>query len=158
MTSGESLASVGASGPQAAGADTMLKSSRLTHLLASNDVPLDSEIPIIRQIISDANARVDALDAQIAVLRNALEELIRERDEIQECARKHTAVVSPIRYVPPEVMGQIFALTLPHTRQIGEETVDCPPWPLGHICRSWRDFVLVDPFLWCSIVIYHRLP
>ncbi|KAJ7131390.1 hypothetical protein C8R44DRAFT_774763 [Mycena epipterygia] len=152
-------ASVGASGPQqAAGANTLQqpelpKSSGLAHLLESNDVPHDSEIPAIRQIIAENQSNL-----QIDVLRNT-EELIRERDEREECVRKHTAVLSPIRRVPPEVMGQIFALTLPwHTKRVGDETMLSPPWRLGHISRTWRHWALADPFLWTTIIISGHYP
>ncbi|KAJ7131432.1 hypothetical protein C8R44DRAFT_665179 [Mycena epipterygia] len=149
--------------PQAAGADIAQQpklptasssfSPRLAHLLNSNDAPLDSDIPSIRQIISHNQARVDALDVQIDVLRTAMEQLIAERDERQERVLKYTAVMSPVRRVPPELIHEIFALTLPHTRRIGEISIKFPPWRLGHICRSWRDWVLADPLLWCSVEI-----
>ncbi|KAJ7087450.1 hypothetical protein C8R44DRAFT_650196 [Mycena epipterygia] len=127
-------------------------SSRLAHLLASNDIPLDSEIPAIHQFISDNQSRVDALDARIDVLRIAMKKLIAERDPIQESVRKHAAIVSTICRVPPDVMCQIFALTLPHTMRIRLLPVKRPPWRLGHICRSWRNWALADPFLWRSII------
>ncbi|KAJ7131443.1 hypothetical protein C8R44DRAFT_774851 [Mycena epipterygia] len=155
MTSGDLLASVVASD---AGIDTAqepelsIASSRLAHLLESNIPPLELEIPAIRQIISENQTRVDALNTQIDVLPNAMDRLIEECDERQECVRKHTAVVSPVRRVPPELMCEIFALT-PCTRRMGEDTVYCPPWRLGHICRSWRDWVLADPSLWRTIEI-----
>ncbi|KAJ7131385.1 hypothetical protein C8R44DRAFT_557252, partial [Mycena epipterygia] len=116
--------------------------------LESNNPPLESEIPDIRQIISDNQARVDALNVQIDALRIAMERLLLERDEREECVRKHTAVMSPIRRVPPEVLSQIFALTLPHTRRFDDKPIHGPPWRLGHICRSWRRWALADPFLW----------
>ncbi|KAJ7131369.1 hypothetical protein C8R44DRAFT_978242 [Mycena epipterygia] len=127
--------------------------SRLAELLQTNDAPLESEIQAIRQILSDDEARVGVLNAEIDLLRIAMEELVAERDQIQKCARKYAAVLSPVRRVPPELMGEIFSLTLPHTRQIEGIPVDCPPWRLGHICKSWRNWALTDPFLWCSIAI-----
>ncbi|KAJ7131386.1 hypothetical protein C8R44DRAFT_57072 [Mycena epipterygia] len=127
-------------------------SSRLAHLLESKDIPLDSDVPVIRRIIAENQTRVDALNAQIDILQIAMERLIAERDERQECVRMHIAVVSPVRRMPPELMCEIFALT-PCTRRIGEDTVYCPPWRLGHICRSWRDWAHADPSLWRTIEI-----
>ncbi|KAJ7131376.1 hypothetical protein C8R44DRAFT_665132, partial [Mycena epipterygia] len=122
--------------------------SRLAHLLESNDLPLESEIPLIRHIIADNQARVGALNARINILQIATERLIAERDERQECIRKHTTALSPVRRVPPEVMCQIFAWTLPHSRRIARATVHCAPWHVSHICRSWRDWALANPSLW----------
>ncbi|KAJ7131395.1 hypothetical protein C8R44DRAFT_57172 [Mycena epipterygia] len=131
-------------------------SSRLAHLLESNIPPLELEIPAIQQIIAENQTRVDALNVQIDVLRTAMARLIDEREEREKCVRKHTAVVSPIRRMPSELMREIFALTLPHTRQLGDMTANCAPWCLGHICRSWRDWALADPSLWCSIEIFNN--
>ncbi|KAJ7087436.1 hypothetical protein C8R44DRAFT_752168 [Mycena epipterygia] len=128
-------------------------SSRLAHLLASNDIPLDSEIPAIHHFISDNQSRYLPAAGSAYVLRIAMKKLIAERDRIQESVRKHAAIVSTVRRVPPDVMCQIFALTLPHTMRIHLLPVKRPPWRLGHICRSWRDWALADPFLWRSIVI-----
>ncbi|KAJ7126287.1 hypothetical protein C8R44DRAFT_781541 [Mycena epipterygia] len=82
------------------------RASRLAHLLESNDIPLDSEIPFIRQIISDNEARVDALNPQIDVLGAAMEELVAERDQTQQCIRKHAAVLSAVRRVPSELISR----------------------------------------------------
>ncbi|KAJ7131404.1 hypothetical protein C8R44DRAFT_57218 [Mycena epipterygia] len=155
MTSGDPLTSMVASD---AGIDTArapelpIASSRLAYLLESNIPPLELEIPAIRQIIIENQTRMDTLNAEIDVLRIAMDRLIEERDERQECVRKHTAVVSPVRRMPPELMCEIFALT-PCTRRIGHDTVYCPPWCLGHICRSWRDWAHADPSLWWTIEI-----
>ncbi|KAJ7081419.1 hypothetical protein C8R44DRAFT_67480 [Mycena epipterygia] len=156
MMSGELPTSVALAGPRT-GADTAqlpelpTGSSRLNHLLESNDLPLDSEIPAIRPIIIVIHARVEALDSQIEILRTTMERLVAERDEWQECVRKHTAVMAPLRRAPSELIREIFALTLPHTRRFDGFPVNCPPWRFGHTCRSWRDSALADPFLWRSI-------
>ncbi|KAJ7182947.1 hypothetical protein C8R43DRAFT_911528 [Mycena crocata] len=71
-----------------------------------------------------------------------------ERDTIAEEVRKHTAVVSPLRRVPPELICKIFAYMLPCTRQIQGQTVPCAPWYVAHICRSWRYSAIADSFLW----------
>ncbi|KAJ7131215.1 hypothetical protein C8R44DRAFT_978181 [Mycena epipterygia] len=75
------------------------------HLLESNDIPLDSEILSIRQIISDNKARVDEVNAQIDVLRTAMQWLIAERGEREEYIRKYTSVANRRRYnkLPPGV-------------------------------------------------------
>ncbi|KAJ7087457.1 hypothetical protein C8R44DRAFT_687293, partial [Mycena epipterygia] len=154
-----SSAAIALAGAASAGADTTGSEwprdpSRLDQLLESNDIPLDSEIPAIRKIISDNQARVDTLNARIDALRIAMEELIAERDPIHEYVRKLAAVISPVRRMPSDVMGQIFALTLPHTRGLGEafKRVNWAPWRLGLICRSWRNWAVTDPFLWRFII------
>ncbi|KAJ7689312.1 hypothetical protein B0H17DRAFT_1331836 [Mycena rosella] len=127
--------------------------SRLIHLLESNDPPFDSDTLSIRQIISGRQAHLAALDAQLNALRNEMDRLSAERDKTVECIRHHTAVISPIRRLPPELLCEIFAATLPGTRRVGITTVNCPPWRLAHICSPWRAVAVADPFLWDSITI-----
>ncbi|KAJ7792494.1 hypothetical protein B0H14DRAFT_166838 [Mycena olivaceomarginata] len=113
-------------------------------LLTSNDVPLDPQIPFIRDIVSDGQKQVDALEAAIA-------RLTRKRDEIAENIRQHRAILSPVRRMPPELVCEILVLSLSSDddRDIATE----PPWHLGHICRFWRHCVLAYPALWSSITI-----
>ncbi|KAJ7359781.1 hypothetical protein DFH08DRAFT_932185 [Mycena albidolilacea] len=70
-------------------------------LLTSNDVPLDSEIPFIHDIMSDRQKQVDALEAAIA-------QLAHKRDQIVENIRQRRAILSPIRRVPPELTSLAF--------------------------------------------------
>jgi hypothetical protein len=48
----------------------------LLSLTEGNDPPLDSEIPLIRQIISEEVARIAALDAQMRGLEDTSTELV----------------------------------------------------------------------------------
>ncbi|KAJ6502726.1 hypothetical protein C8R47DRAFT_214246 [Mycena vitilis] len=126
----------------------------LTHLLNSNDVPLDSEIPPILSIVSDGQEQLQAVDSQIADLQAALAQLVQKRTQIAERVRQHRAIVSPVRRAPPELLGDILALTLSSRKHL-------PPY-LSHICRSWKLAALAYPLLWSFITLRHssrdRLP
>ncbi|KAJ7185262.1 hypothetical protein C8R46DRAFT_375561 [Mycena filopes] len=125
----------------------------LTSLLTSNDPPLDSEIPRILDIISVGQDRIDSLDPQIHALQSRLALLVQERDETAKCVREHRAIVSSLRRVPPEVLCEIFALSID---SLGER--EEPPWYLGHICRTWRCIALAYPRLWTRLTIREDLP
>ncbi|KAJ7605825.1 hypothetical protein DFH06DRAFT_1150306 [Mycena polygramma] len=109
-----------------------------THLRTSNDAPLDSEIPGVREIISDGEER-------LATLEN------RTRRGGETSARVSRY---PLRRAPPELICEIFAMTLDavddstHIKGTGYK----PPWYLGHICRSWRLWALTYPPLWNHII------
>ncbi|KAJ7635742.1 hypothetical protein DFH06DRAFT_1054928 [Mycena polygramma] len=120
-------------------------SSNLDSLLASNDVPLDSDIFSIQSILSTAHTQIDALDSQIDELEVALDKLDRRRDRLEERARQHRAILSPLRRMPPEVVGDIFAMIVCDQGK--------PLWYLAQICRSWRRTAVAYPFLWNSIAI-----
>ncbi|KAJ6578180.1 hypothetical protein B0H19DRAFT_985709 [Mycena capillaripes] len=133
----------------------VVMSLKLTHLLASNEPALDSEIPIIRSIISDGEQQMGALDAQIQRLQVSLEQLAQRRDEIAERIRQHRAAISSVRRVPPELICEIFSLTVSgrilqnKNRASGSK----PPWHLGHICGSWRQAALSYTPFWSSIAV-----
>ncbi|KAJ7369026.1 hypothetical protein DFH08DRAFT_832988, partial [Mycena albidolilacea] len=115
-------------------------------LLTNNDVPLESQIPLIRDIISDGQTEFDELEAILA-------QLIPRRNEVVERVRQHRAVLSAVRRVPPELIGDIFALTLSDNDDAAGATANKPPWYLGHICRSWRHAALSYPRLWSYIAV-----
>ncbi|KAJ7905219.1 hypothetical protein B0H13DRAFT_1716751 [Mycena leptocephala] len=128
------------------------------HLLETNDSPNDAEIPVVQDCITSGRRRVDAVNAQIDLLRAKLDQLVAERDVISEHVQQYTAVLSPIRRVPPELICEVFAWTLPCIRRVAGEAVNQPPWYLGHISRPWRDIALAYPTLWSSITVpYSRL-
>ncbi|KAJ7090170.1 hypothetical protein C8R44DRAFT_686459, partial [Mycena epipterygia] len=115
----------------------------LTRLLTSNDVPLDSALLHIHRIITNELDRIDVLDPQIDNLRAVLAHLVQRRDVAAESARQHRAIISPVRRIPPELICEIFALTLSTT---GPRPKD-PPGILA-TCRSWRKSALSYPILW----------
>ncbi|KAJ6595138.1 hypothetical protein DFH09DRAFT_1136259, partial [Mycena vulgaris] len=138
--------------PQTLGAFAS-SSADFTHLLASNDVPLDAEVNALRKLVADGQGRVHALNSQIDNFRATLAQLVQERTEILDVVRDHKAILLPVRRAPPELLCQIFILLSPHTRRIGAEQIKQPPWYLGQICRLWRDAALSYPFLWTGIEI-----
>ncbi|KAJ7460318.1 hypothetical protein FB451DRAFT_1096843 [Mycena latifolia] len=136
-----------------------VSSAAFTHLINSNDVPLDREVPEIHHIIANSQDRLDALDSQIDSLHATLAQLVRRRDEMAEDVHKHKAVLSPVRRVPPELLCAIFWMALPFTRRVqgraNGDLVTQAPWHLGQVCRKWRETALAYPHLWSSIHIVH---
>ncbi|KAJ6492553.1 hypothetical protein C8R47DRAFT_1070589 [Mycena vitilis] len=129
-------------------------SQSLTCLLESNEIPLEPDLPFLRDLVSNAQDRLDAFNAQIDSLHATLAQLTRRRDETAEYVRQHRAVISPLRRMPPELLCEIFELAW---RNEDDEdrtrTAVPPPWYLGHISRSWRDAAVPYAPLWCSISI-----
>ncbi|KAJ7120012.1 hypothetical protein C8R46DRAFT_1364775 [Mycena filopes] len=66
--------------------------------------------------------------------------------------KKVVAASPAVHRVPPEVICEVFALTMPYgTQRLGRHETERPPWQLGHICRLWRDTALAYPPLWSTI-------
>ncbi|KAJ7736690.1 hypothetical protein B0H16DRAFT_1425616 [Mycena metata] len=120
-----------------------------TSLLASNEVPLDSDLPLIREIISSGQSQVDMLSSQIYNLQVKLNQLLRRRDDVANNVHRHQAILSSIRRIPPELLCGIFLMTL----DSNEDAAKNPPWYLGQICRAWRHSALSFPILWSSITV-----
>ncbi|KAJ6458404.1 hypothetical protein C8R47DRAFT_149150 [Mycena vitilis] len=131
------------------------ESLELTRLLTSNDPPLESELPSIRDLIGDGQDRIKVLDAQIGSLkaqmrelRTSLSQYQSRREEVAKSVRRHQSVISPIRRVPAELICEIFLVA-----SSSEDGVIKPPWYLGQICRSWRNHAILYPALWVSLTV-----
>ncbi|KAJ7721417.1 hypothetical protein B0H14DRAFT_3007699 [Mycena olivaceomarginata] len=83
-----------------------------------------------------------------------MDQQIQEQEENLE---NHWAISSPVRRVPAEILCEIFFLTLPWTRRVGNLDVEQAPWRLGLVCRQWRTTALGLPRLWSSIALYSSL-
>ncbi|KAJ7167950.1 hypothetical protein C8R46DRAFT_258854 [Mycena filopes] len=137
--------------PLVASDPPMTNTFPLTHLLESNDPPLEPEIPIIRSIIAAQQDSLTSLDIEIHDMQIALAQLLARRDASAKMLLKYQAITSAVRRVPSELVCEIFALTLEGKGpdQAGVK----PPWRLGHICRSWRRSALQYSLLWNQIEI-----
>jgi hypothetical protein len=134
-----------------------LASIDFERLLTTNEPPTDPEILVLQDYIANDRPVLNALNAQIDFLRasESLDRRITERDEMAEQIQRCTAVLSPVRRLPPELICEFFAWTLPCTRRVDGQMVDQAPWYLGHISRLWRDIALACPSLWSLITLYH---
>ncbi|KAJ7138214.1 hypothetical protein C8R44DRAFT_341786 [Mycena epipterygia] len=129
--------------------------SQYHRLLNSNEVPLDSDSTLVRSVISKAVGRLADLDDAISELRGRMKELEEERALVSTHLAKNAAIISPLRRMPPEVLGEIFSWTLPsvgvlHQRHFG---VAISPWVLTHVSSHWRAVSLSTPSLWSLIVV-----
>ncbi|KAJ6620667.1 hypothetical protein B0H10DRAFT_1791506, partial [Mycena sp. CBHHK59/15] len=114
-------------------------------LLKTNKPPLDFEIPSITDFIAVGLTKMTRLEARIALLTSALEELVLERDDLKEQIRNHESVLSPLRRMPIELLSLIFSFTLASHERYNRETA---PWNLGQVSSYWREIVLSQPTFW----------
>ncbi|KAJ6487150.1 hypothetical protein C8R47DRAFT_1216349 [Mycena vitilis] len=135
-----------------------------TRLRTGNEVPLDSEIPLVRDVISSAEDRLNTLETQIRNLEVALSTLVQRRDETRQELHEHRAILHPVRRVPSELVCDIFALTLDDPDDPDDPDAAfhafgyTPPWYLGQISRSWRHWAVAYPRLWNYITIPSSAP
>ncbi|KAJ7261772.1 hypothetical protein B0H12DRAFT_1231420 [Mycena haematopus] len=97
---------------------------------------------------------LDKFDIDIDGARSVLNGLLTERDQIHEALEAHRALLSPIRRIPPEVLGEIFVQCLPRDRdKFVEAAVQRCPLLLTQISSNWRSVALATPALWTSITV-----
>ncbi|KAK7031587.1 ABC protein [Favolaschia claudopus] len=78
-----------------------------------------------------------------------------ERASLIDHRQRNQAILSPLRRMPPELLGDIFSWTFrPLAESWGRhESMADTPWVLSHVCRCWRDICLSTPSLWARILI-----
>ncbi|KAF8206198.1 hypothetical protein K438DRAFT_1963283 [Mycena galopus ATCC 62051] len=95
---------------------------------------------------------LDKFDADIDGARSVLNGLLTERDQTHEALEAHRALLSPIRRLPPEVLGEIFVQCIPRAEFI-QAAVKRHPLLLTQISSNWRSVALATPALWTSIKV-----
>ncbi|KAJ7911830.1 hypothetical protein B0H13DRAFT_1526697, partial [Mycena leptocephala] len=99
---------------------------------------------------------LSAHDDKISQLRAQLERLEQEHTSLATDLSRNTAILSPMRRMPPEILSEIFMLTLPSDRAVlehGRINMRDSPWVLTHICGRWRIVALASSSLWSFIGI-----
>ncbi|KAJ7239601.1 hypothetical protein B0H12DRAFT_1025164, partial [Mycena haematopus] len=119
-------------------------------LLNSNEVPLDSEVPIIKSTISKLDASLACIEEEIVQLHSRLKQLEAERARLSSCRAQSRTILSPLRRMPPEILGEIFLWTIPLDLD-DERTYSA--WILTHISRRWREIAVSTSPLWSLVVI-----
>ncbi|KAJ6453803.1 hypothetical protein C8R45DRAFT_1038896 [Mycena sanguinolenta] len=123
--------------------------ARLTELSATNELPRDPEVALIRPILEKTSARLVAVDAEISRLEDRLRELKAERTTLARYHAQTTTILSPLRRMPAETLGEIFSWTLPAFDEVF--AIKDSPWVLTHVCGGWRAVALAKPSLWSLI-------
>ncbi|KAF7342594.1 F-box domain-containing protein [Mycena sanguinolenta] len=128
---------------------------RFLELSKTNEPPRDDELSLIQPFVHQTSARLTNLDAQISRLKDRLHRLQEERRTLSKDHARNLGIVSALRRMPPELLGEIFSWTVPSTRDVLSTRL-CP-WVLTHVCSGWRAVALAIPSLWSMIYIDFEL-
>ncbi|KAJ7879020.1 hypothetical protein B0H14DRAFT_1622197 [Mycena olivaceomarginata] len=124
----------------------------MDHLLHSNAPPNSIEAGLTTSYIGE-------LESQIVLLDEALASLQLRSVDLVQSVKTHKPILSPIRRIPPEILGEIFALVVRKTFYFGDISEVAPPvtqhapWLFTRICRRWSDVALATPALWSMIFL-----
>ncbi|KAJ7749614.1 hypothetical protein B0H16DRAFT_1844712 [Mycena metata] len=104
------------------------------------DVPLPAKSQCCKAFISTQTTEIHCTEIELPAAEYSRSEA-------------YTAILSPVRRIPAELLCEIFMWTLPHTRRLRGETFEVAPWRLGHIYQRWRAITVHYAPLWTRITL-----
>lgn len=120
---------------------------------SGQDVHAIDEIVRQRQAqLHDVTAELAAVGFIMKRVRDVHQQLLDRRDQIIASKEAHRGLVSCIRRLPTEILGEIFVRCLPSETHVEPDTHTAPLLLLG-VCRGWRKVALGTPRLWCSLSV-----
>ncbi|KAF8208712.1 hypothetical protein K438DRAFT_1812758 [Mycena galopus ATCC 62051] len=130
----------------------------LVPLFRSNEPPSPFQKILVGNILLDQQAELSALGDEISQLESTLRALRRKHADLAAEMQKYSCILSPIRHVPPEIIGEIFLYFAPSAVHPSDfrhrSNLAVPvalPWKLGHICSQWRAISLSLGKLWAVL-------
>jgi hypothetical protein len=114
--------------------------------MKSNQLPLDCEATAIRHRDTIIHADLKAESSRTAETLDHTKELSHDFPSIKE--QPEGSSLPPIQNLPPELFSEIFLHYASNFEQGGTQ---CPPFPLIHVCRLWRDAGLSTHHLWNTV-------
>ncbi|KAJ6541554.1 hypothetical protein B0H19DRAFT_864171, partial [Mycena capillaripes] len=96
--------------------------------------------------LNTLRSRILDLDASIAVADDILAKLRSRRKHALEDIHRGKAILSIIRRLPADVLGEIFSYTVPDAPR--RRAIDRSPWMLGRVCSRWRAISISLSTLW----------
>ncbi|KAJ7817224.1 hypothetical protein B0H13DRAFT_1923060 [Mycena leptocephala] len=130
--------------------------SRHHNLLYSNEIPLDSDLAIVKATVSRTEALLEPLNREISRLQARLGRLEKECTMLPQYRVQNTSILSPLMWVPPEVLAEIFSWTVPavpNTFNRSKVDVAASPWVLTYVSSLWRAVAVSNALLWSRSVI-----
>ena len=119
-----------------------------THLLTTNTIPSLHDRNTIYHMLSSIDKDISQAQLDVVQLQKTLEERNADHAALIQRRASLAAVVSPLRGLPLEIFGHIFAYA----------TLDDPRFPISasHVCRLWRQASFASSDIWTTIRIGNR--
>lgn len=104
------------------------------------------ELLNIDSVVGSLQAEIEAIHMRMAVQQE-------KRRAVETRILQNRARISPMRFLPTEILQQIFKSCLPNDRYVIPHILSAPLL-LCQICRRWRDIAQATPELWSSIDVH----
>ncbi|THU88163.1 hypothetical protein K435DRAFT_730149, partial [Dendrothele bispora CBS 962.96] len=126
-------------------------------ILRSMWIPSELDASQIEYEIANSSSDIAKYNAEIETLEGVLEELRRRKSEIQRYSDERRNLLSPIRKLPIEILGEIFATSCSDNglsiAAFPEGRISAPTLALSHVCFLWRKVILSTPSLWARMSV-----
>lgn len=131
----------------------LLQPRGLEALLRSNDPPLGVEREQIDIAVSQLKQELSMIDERVEHLKDELDVLDGKREEISASMQKLKTAGATVRYLPTEILKEIFEHTVVVDSKGRILSLDTKngPWLPSNVCKRWREVALTSPALWVNI-------
>ncbi|KAH6883688.1 hypothetical protein BKA70DRAFT_1411422 [Coprinopsis sp. MPI-PUGE-AT-0042] len=122
---------------------------QLEHYLATNDILPVNDLPTLQDYLAQLSERIASLERDGAWLHAHEIVAQAERDRLQREYKLCVNIKNPVRKIPQEILGVIFAFAVgtgPASRFIDIAH-------LRGVCSSWRNAALSTPGLWTNLTV-----
>ncbi|KAF7298527.1 F-box domain-containing protein [Mycena indigotica] len=116
-------------------------------IINTNIVPSEEQCDNIRVFLARPCSILAKLDVEIERIRELLDTTVQKRDELDQFIASHTALLSPMRRIPDDILQLIFLETLPEHRNTALDARE-GPLLLASVCHHWRVLAFSTPQLW----------
>ncbi|KAJ7767972.1 hypothetical protein DFH07DRAFT_313290 [Mycena maculata] len=140
--------------------------ARRQELLTTNEAPEGAEFAFIRSVVSQADSRLASLEEEISRLRVRLRQLEWEHASLSRDRAQNKGILSPLRKMPSEVLGEIFSWNLASAYETRTRCPSCADYVFSRTTWKIRSlWILSTPSLtllpWCrsaSTISFFRFP
>ncbi|KDR70769.1 hypothetical protein GALMADRAFT_42452, partial [Galerina marginata CBS 339.88] len=112
--------------------------------------PLASDGPSVYDLTLESVNRTVQMEEEITATYNAIPFIELQREEIDRRKNCTTALLAPIRVLPPEMLGEIF---LAYITPDDAEDPGRSPLQLCRISSAWRSIAIATPQLWSHLSV-----
>ncbi|KAF9058567.1 hypothetical protein BDP27DRAFT_1240619, partial [Rhodocollybia butyracea] len=124
-------------------------SSPFASAIGTNYVPSPAELDQLKNLLVEPQHELKRIQSEISRLQSLLDALLSEKNEVETCIEAHRTLMSPIRQIPSETLGEIFMHCLPSdTHPFVVRDLEQAPLLITTICRHWRCVSIDTPMLW----------
>ncbi|PPR02633.1 hypothetical protein CVT24_002118 [Panaeolus cyanescens] len=124
--------------------------TKFAQYLNDNSLPPDDVVAELKAFLKEPAKELDKAERNVFLLSLVLARVKLQRDALAENMRSYSPILSPIRRIPPDVLGEIFYQCLSTHRNPIMHSSEAPLL-LTRVCRSWRSIAYSTPKLWSRL-------